>query len=81
MRTNRSSYHGSDSSDLAYDPRRWRWGDLVPISPFLEQSEIHVETDRLKQKTDKGWSPIAPGRVELPTSGLGNRDTGEDKDT
>jgi hypothetical protein len=38
-----------------------------------QESEIHVATDRLKDKTDKGWSSIAPGRIELPTSGLGNR--------
>ena len=37
-----------------------------------QEREIHVETD-LKCKADKGWSSIAPGRIELPTSGLGNR--------
>jgi hypothetical protein len=40
-----------------------------------QESGIHLKTDRLKYKTDKGWSPIAPGRVELPTSGLGSRRT------
>jgi hypothetical protein len=52
-----------------------RLGDLVPIlvpiAPFLGKRARF--TSRQKYKTDKGWSSIAPGRVELPTSGLGNR--------
>ena len=40
---------------------------------FGQNPEIDIQQDRLKPNTDVDLNEVAPGGIEPPTSGLGNR--------